>query len=273
MDSKMRRPVTTLFRYVAIAFTAVLLTDANLLLPVTTLDLGIGSTVLAACPPATKPPIVRGGIEPDTDYIISQCTEICQPTVGTAAFLSYQEDGTFDVIWVWCPSVQQARPIPSSSTCWNCVGSCAGPGKCPSGELCIPTAGQTGSDCVRYGCEAGYTISETGSNQPPVCVRDEPCIDPPPLTIQLDGPTVIRTGTTCTWSAQSSGGEPNTPRTYWWYHANGAVGSGPTYTGGRPSGAPYGSPWLLRVEVTDGETIVGTQIYVNESSNAMLCMN
>lgn len=235
------------------------------------------------CPPEV-PATLRGAIAPNGPAIASQCPEAC-PNWVPGSYLSYGWGYDYlDFIEVQCSDAQQSvRKIYSTtqagsnaSTCWNCVTGCAG-SNCPPGELCVPVPRSYGSDCQRYGCPAGYTIAERESvvngevQSQPYCVLTDTsnCIQP--ITVQLDGPSSIRTGSQCTWSATASGGSSTAQKSYTWYVSNNPVGYGPYYTGGRPSGTLVGHSWRLRVTVTDGVRYTSQEILVSESSSAPIC--
>ena len=246
--------------------------------------LSLAGTGLSAadCPP-TKPATYRGPIAPNGPWITYQCPELCGTQPGT--FLRRVEDVDFmDLIYVWCPNVAEERAIPSSSTCWNCVDGCAG-SNCPPGELCLPKAKQSGYDCFRWGCDdPAYTIMEGTSENgwQAYCRRVQPCPEDPPVqqcvpaSVWTDGPTTIRPGTSCTWSAGVFSECPSSAYTYHWYAGTMWVGSGEYYTGGRPSGVLIGSPWRLRVEAiynANGQIAGSREFWVSESSSAPICMN
>jgi hypothetical protein len=104
-------------------------------------------------------------------------------------------------------------------------------------------------------------------------------LDPPvqhctPATVLLDGPTTIRTGTSCTWSAEAFSECTGATYTYNWYVSNTWVGSGQWYTGGRPNGVLAGQSWRLRVEASyNGFAAGSSEIYVSESASAPICVN
>ena len=257
-------------------------------LAVLTLDLGTATTISAQqCPPEVEA-IPLGGIAPNGAAIASQCPEACTNwTPGQ--YVSYGWGTDFlDYIEIQCANAQQTTKIYSTpvagntaSSCWNCVGGCAGT-NCPPGELCIPVPRSSGSDCQRFGCPAGYTIAERQAvvngetKAQPYCVLTNPSDCPsdpriPPITVQLEGPATIRTGGQCTWTANAFGGSTS-PKTYTWYVSNNPVGYGTYYTGGRPSGTLIGSSWRLRVTVTDGVRYTSQEILVKESATAPICV-
>lgn len=231
---------------------------------------------VADCPPETKPATARGPIAPNGPWIAYQCPEACgMMTPGT--FLRHTEDPYLvDWIFVWCQGGYEAA-IPATSTCWNCVDGCAG-ANCPPGELCMPIAGQWGSDCIRYGCDdPAYEIVEKTATSAPYCRRKEACTTPSctPATVTLEGPTTIRTGASCTWTATAASSTcAASAYTYTWYVANHWAGTGQYYSGGRPSGVLIGSSWKVRVEVAYNGVAVGSkEISVKESANAPICIN
>jgi hypothetical protein len=255
----MRRYAMTMFR----VFTVVMATVC-------------GTALLATeCQP-TKPANYRGQIAPNGPWIAYQCPEACgMMTPGT--FLRRVEDpNLLDWIYVWCNGGYETA-IPATSTCWNCVNGCAG-SNCPPGELCIPIARQSGSDCLRYGCDdPAYELVESSATTVPYCRRKQPCPTTPtctPATVVLDGPTTIRPGASCMWSAQAFSECTGAAYTYNWYVANHWAGSGQYYSGGRPSGVLIGSSWKVRVEVTyNGSPAGSKEITVREAASAPICFN
>jgi hypothetical protein len=168
--------------------------------------------------------------------------------------------------------------------CWRCEGDAGCGTNCPPGELCVQQPGVAGSDCRRYGCtDSRYQPVENGYDaQGRIIVvcrlkPTETCTTPScvPATVTLSGPTQIRPGATCEWSAtaSSSTGCSAGDYIYHWYAANAWVGGGQYYTGGKPSGVLNGYPWKLRVEVvtSDGTFAGKHEITVSESSNAPVC--
>ena len=267
---------TSLFRFLTIALAAV------------TLNLGIATTISAQQCPAEVEATPRGDIAPNGPAIASQCPEACT-NWNPGAYVSYGWGTDFlDYIEIQCTNSTQTSKIFSTpvvesaaSTCWNCVGGCAGT-NCPPGELCVPVPRLSGSDCQRYGCPAGYTIAERQAvvngevkTQPYCTLTDaSQCTttpDVPPITVQLEGPATIRTGGQCTWTANAFGGSA-AQKSYTWYVSNNPVGYGPYYTGGRPSGTLVGHSWRLRVTVTDGVRYTSQELLVKESANAPICM-
>ena len=241
------------------------------LLTLTVVCLSASSLYAQTCPPATKPAREVGPIAPNGPWIASQCPEACDPKIAGRFEELFQDYGGsyIDYITVWC-GAGYSTPIPSTSTCWNCEDGCAG-SNCPAGSLCMPIANQTGSDCRQYVCDdPAYAITEDSATGVPYCRRKQDCADT--LSVTLDGPMTIRTGTSCTWSAITSGGNPNTGRSYTWYVSNNPVGYAQWYTGGRPSGTLVGAGWRLRVTVTDGSSYASSEFVVSESSCAPLCM-
>lgn len=272
----MHRFTTSLFRFLTIALTAV------------TLNLGTATTISAQQCPAEVEAIPRGDIAPNGPAIASQCPEACT-NKNAGGYVSYGWGTDFlDYIEIQCLNAQQtskifSTPVTAStaSTCWNCVGGCAG-SNCPPGELCIPVPRLSGSDCQRYGCPAGYTIAERQAvvngqmKTQPYCtlIDASQCTTIPPIpaiTVQLEGPATIRTGGQCTWTANAFGGS-TAPKTYTWYVSNNPVGYGAYYTGGRPSGTLIGASWRLRVTATDGVRYTSQEILVKESATAPICM-
>ena len=264
----MHRLRTSLFRFLVIALVAA--------------AIGMPAFAQQECPPEVTATLL-GPIAPNGPAIASQCPEVC-PNWVAGQYLSYGWGYDFlDYIEVQCSdSLQSVRKIYSTtqegsgaSTCWNCVTGCAG-SNCPSGELCVPVPRSSGSDCQRYGCPPGYTIAERESvvngevTSQPYCVLTDTsnCVEP--ITVQLEGPSSIRTDSQCSWSATASGGS-SAQKSYTWYVSNNPVGYGPYYTGGRPSGTLVGSSWRLRVTVTDGVRYTSQEILVSESSNAPIC--
>jgi hypothetical protein len=271
----MRRLATTSFRFFIIAIAAVCLAPAS----------------FADCP-AEVEAINRGDITPNGPAIAAQCPEACPNWVpGTYMFTAW-DTSYLDFVMVQCSDARRtkakifAEPNSQSnaSTCWNCVGGCAG-SNCPPGELCVPIPRQTGSDCQRFGCPAGYSIRERSAivngeeRTQPYCVLTDPSScppdppEPPAIIVTLEGPSTIRTGTTCSWSASAIGGATGVNKTYTWYVSNNPVGYGPYYTGGRPSGTLVGYGWRLRVDATDGVRYGSKEIVVSESSSAPICAN
>lgn len=263
------------------------LTSARFLtLAVAVMILG-GPAILASdhCP-ETKPVALRGAIDPDGDWIAYSCPEACSSPHDPPVFVRWDwTSSSTDVIYVWCNGINGAPggevPIPSTSTCWKCLGSCAG-SACPPGELCLPDPGQPRSDCQRYGCDdPAYEPVESFDAQGNAIVicRRKPTAKCPeiisctPATVVLDGPTAIQPGATCSWSAEAWSGCPASGYTYHWYAANHWVGSGQYYSGGKPSGVLNGYPWRLRVEAFYNGTFAGSQeIEVREDSSAPICM-
>lgn len=294
----MERSAVTLFRVVLMAIAAVCVMDANYFIPSQALDLGVGTALLASdCPPtipATPPPSADPAIAPNGPWIAYQCPEICGGNQG-GTFQRWERDANdLDWIVVRCPNgttnrfndlgqMSSGHPltydvgIPASSTCWNCVDGCAG-SLCPAGESCVPTAKQPGSDCRRWVCnDPDYAaFEENQAHGIPNCRRTSWC--PPaqhctPANVLLDGPTVIRTGGSCTWTAEAFSECSGANYEYYWYVANHFAGSGQYYSGGRPSGVLIGSSWPIRVEVTyNGYPAGSHQIYVKESSTAAICL-
>jgi hypothetical protein len=259
----MRRETATLFRLFLIMLAAA----------------WSGSALLAADCPETKPATHRGPIAPNGPWIAYQCPEACgNKTPGT--FVRHTEDPyLLDWIFVWCSGGYEVG-IPANTSCWNCINGCAG-SNCPPGELCVPIKNSWGSDCQRYACDdPAYTLVENWTTGIPYCRRSQPCpTDPPvqqctPATVMLEGPTKIRPGATCTWSAQAFSECSGATYTYTWYVANQYAGTGEYYTGGRPSGVQIGYPWKIRVEATYNGYAAGSQeITVKEDSTARICVN
>jgi hypothetical protein len=258
----MRKSAATLFRLFIIVVAAAL-----------------GTTLVAADCPPTKPATFRGPIAPNGPWIAYQCPEACgNKTPGT--FVRHTEDAyLLDWIFVWCTGGYEAG-IPATSTCWNCMNGCAGT-NCPPGELCMPIARSSGTDCRRYGCDdPAYTITEDSPTGVPYCKRTQPCPEDPPVqhctpaTVVLDGPTTIRPGASCTWSAEAWSECTGATYTYNWYVGSYWLGSGQYYTGGRPSGVLVGQSWRLRVEATyNGYAAGSKEITVREDANARICVN
>lgn len=266
----MHRLPLTLFRFLILALVAVWAT-----------------ALLGQCPPTVEAEN-RGPITPDGAAIAAQCPEAC-PNWVAGTYWSYGATlAGLDFIEVKCSNPAQTiakiystiQPDSTASSCWNCVGGCGQ--NCPPGELCVPVPRSSGSDCRRFGCPAGYVIAErasvVGDGTEPYCVRD-PNVScptppqPPDITVMLDGPSTIRTGGECTWSASAVGGSPGVAKTYTWYVSNNPVGTGQYYSGGRPSGTLVGAGWRLRVTATDGVRYSSQEIVVSESSSAPMCVN
>jgi hypothetical protein len=285
----MRRYARTLFRFFTIALAAVCVVEANLFIPSTTLDLGIGTPLLASDCQDVVAADLEGQIAPDGPWITKQCPEVCGGPLVTRTFLRHWQDPTNNLDWVvvWCGTGREGW-IPARSvepgeprTCWNCQGGCAGEGKCPPGMACVPyPAKSVGSDCHMWSCRAGYSIRDDASSGIPYCQRTDPCpLDPPvqhctPASVLLEGPTTIRTGRTCTWSALVFSECTGAGYTYNWYVFNTWVGGGQTYTGGKPNGVLAGQSWKLRVEASYNGGFAGSrEITVKESATAPLCTN
>lgn len=262
----MHKLTMTLFRLLAIALVVVSTT-----------------AILAQCPeevPATD----MGSIAVNGPVIAGQCPEAC-PNWVAGQYVAYGWDAQqLDFIEVQCSDTAQTvakiysttHPNSTASTCWNCVGGCGV--NCPPGELCLPVPKSSGSDCHRFACPAGYTIAERQAivdgktTSQPYCWRSSTSACPPEaIALTLDGPTSIRTGEMCSWSAYASGGS-GAAFSYTWYVSNNPVGTGPYYTGGRPSGTLVGYSWRLRVDVTDGVSYASQEILVSESDYAPICM-
>jgi hypothetical protein len=75
-------------------------------------------------------------------------------------------------------------------------------------------------------------------------------------TVTIDGPTQVKPGATCTWTARVSGGTA-----YWYIWQNGSMGSTYTKTAGLGS-------FMLSVDVeTGGETVSASQgVYVFQNA-------
>lgn len=262
----MHKLTMTLFRLLTIALVAV------------------WATALFAQCVEEVPAIDNGPIAVNGPAIAAQCPEAC-PNFSPGQFLWYAEDAGFDYIAVQCSDAagtsariySTTHPNSTASTCWNCVGGCGV--NCPAGELCMPVPYSSGSDCHRFSCPAGFTIAERQAvvngqtSAQPYCWRERPSSEctRPPVQVDLVGPSSIRTGQACSWSASASGGAPGASMSYTWYVSNNPVGYGPYYTGGRPSGTLVGYSWRLRVTVTDGYTWASDEILVSESSYAPMC--
>lgn len=232
----------------------------------------------------TKPAIAKGPITPDGPWIAYQCPEACPSPHSPPVYTHRTEDPwLLDRIWVWCEATPgnpaHSAAIPATSSCWNCLGGCAG-SSCPPGELCVPRPNSGGSDCQRYACDdpTNYDLVENWTTGIPECRRktSSPCPPPPctPATVTLDGPTKIQPGGTCTWTATISSGCSGSSYTYHWYVGTQWVGTGPSYTGGKLSGIQNGYPWYLRVDAIYNGTIAASrEIQVSESTRAMACFN
>ena len=242
---------------------------------------GIATAGLAQYCPPTMPAVDRGQITPNGSWIAYSCPESCSSPQSPPVFLRWQPDANvgLDIIWVWCQSSMKEVPIQSDSTCWNCLGGCAG-SDCPPGEICLPDKGKAGSDCRRYGCaDPNYEAIENSATTDPndaICQRKTWC--PPvqyctPATVYIDGPTKIRPDATCLWSAEAWSECGSSGYVFNWYIGSHWVGSGPDYTGGRPWWVSAGQPWKLRVEAAYNGTFAGSrEIQVSESSTAMYCI-
>jgi subtilisin len=87
-------------------------------------------------------------------------------------------------------------------------------------------------------------------------------------TISIDGPTRIRPGATCTWTADASGGV--TPYTYDWHMGSTDVGSDEELYASKPVG--LGSTFWLFLDVrTADHAHASTKVSVTESSTAPIC--
>jgi hypothetical protein len=281
------------------AIAAVCVADANYFIPSTTLDLGIGTALLATdCPPtipATPPSGVDPWITPNGPWIAFQCPEACGGTEG-GTFVRWEQDANnLDWIYVRCANGTMNRfneygqlsnghplayeiAIPASSSCWNCIDGCAGD-TCPPGQTCLPKAKEINSDCRRWVCnDPNYgQLVENRQTGIPDCKRTTLC--PPsqqctPATILLDGPTAIKPGASCTWTAEAFSECTGANYEYYWYVSNQFAGTGQYYSGGRPSGVQIGYSWPIRVEVTyNGYAAGSKEIYVKESNKAGFCIN
>lgn len=259
----MHKLTMTLFRLLTIALVAV------------------WATALFAQCVEEVPAIDNGPIAVNGPAIAAQCPEAC-PNFSPGQFLWHGDDDGFDYISVQCSDpLQQIKriystthPNSTASTCWNCVGGCGV--NCPAGQLCMPVPKSSGSDCHQFSCPAGYTIGERQSvvdstKSEPYCWRNTTNCSPEPIVLTMEGPSSIRTGQACSWSAYATGGNPAATKSYTWYVSNNPVGYGQYYTGGRPSGTLVGYSWRLRVDVTDGSTYASKEILVSESSYAPVC--
>jgi hypothetical protein len=89
-----------------------------------------------------------------------------------------------------------------------------------------------------------------------------------PIPVNISGPTQIRPGATCTWTAVVSG---TPPYTYQWYNANMPVGNGSEYTGQKDPGN-LGNTFTIRVDVRDAAYGAGSKtITVTEDPSAPIC--
>lgn len=255
----MRSYVMTLCRIVTIAFIAV--------------------SIHAQCLD-TMPVIERGPIAPDGNVIAGQCQEACTTFGTTPKFDRHWEDPWYlDWITIGCYASDGTRvggtDVASTNTCWKCVEGCAG-SACPPGETCLPRPNWGGSDCHRYACAdpVNYMVVENTQTGVPECRRREPCSPPSctTATVVLNGPTKIQPGATCMWTAEIQSQCPSSDYIYHWYAGPQWVGSGPSYTGGKPSGVLNGYPWRVRVEIVyNGALVASDEIQVSESANAMAC--
>lgn len=165
---------------------------------------------------------------------------------------------------------------PHEHSCWNCLGNCATQGQCPAGATdCYVVPGNSaGSDCRPVYCGPAHENWQVVDNFPymPQCRRrcEEPPPPPPPppqLTVDIDGPTLIPPGATCTWTATAS----TTGVTFNWYNENHWDGAGVYYTGSRPNGTI--NPWFrVRLEGTTGQQWASKEITVYEDPSAPMCV-
>lgn len=193
--------------------------------------------------------------------------ETCGGTeVGEVVNVLVDADGNKDVIVIECDD-NSVHYVKSDSTCWNCVEGCAD-SACPDGAMCTPIPGLPGSDCRAYTCPVGWTLTQTTALTAPTCRRYKEC--PPPLTVTIDGPSKIKPGAQCTWTATVSGGSGT--YTYNWFREVEWVSGASSYTGGRPNGTLL-PQFKLRVEVSDGTQGASAELLVKESSTAMVCFS
>lgn len=89
----------------------------------------------------------------------------------------------------------------------------------------------------------------------------------PPLSVTISGRTVVRSGATCTWLANASGGTP--PYSYSWKVDNVPVGT-------NDSALEYqnaGSPFTISVVVSDGASLTASDTHpVSISSSSQACL-
>ncbi|HEX2210380.1 MAG TPA: hypothetical protein VHG93_22065 [Longimicrobium sp.] len=221
-------------------------------------------------------------IQTDVDSIGNNClVEMCGMGAKPVSMIFVQDGNNTnnnDQILYKCQSLSYPYavsdwqdPWDSSNSCWNCVNGCAT--NCPTGYSCYPITGTDGTDCKPFKCDVSdgkaWRLVDVGYGVPPKCeVLDCP---PPPLTISVDGPSSIRPGAECSWTATPGGGNGN-PYSITWYVGGTSVGYGPYWTGSKPSGV-YGSNWTLKAEVTDGSTATYTLHPISESSGAPICFS
>lgn len=158
----------------------------------------------------------------------------------------------------------------SSDSCWYCRAGCAN--ACTGGEdACVLQQGARDGDCRGYNCPSGYTMVEGyGLTEVPKCIK--PVEDPGTPSVTLSGPTYIQPGSSCTWTANGSGG--TSPYTYTWYYDGmwRKAGSDNTYTGGVLSG-DLNTEFVLKVIIKDANNETDSaEILVRESSAAKPCM-
>ena len=278
----MRRYVALSTRFLVVAFALTFVADANWL----------GTKLLAQNCPETIAARPMGPVTPDGHGIAAQCPEVCVNETLSPHFkrLVYDPNGPIDIVYVDCirdvdgALVKSDQKIPSDfGDCWRCIDSCGGTA-CPDGQTCIPVPGTNGSDCQSYVCDdpayepkesrdaEGKVIVVCQLKQGAVCQGGAPTCT---ATVFMEGPTKIRPGATCMWSADlwpSSTSCPESGYIYHWFAANQWVGLGEYYSGGKPDGVLNGYPWKLRVEAWYNGVYAGKrEIEVREDSTAPVC--
>lgn len=225
------------------------------------------SLSVSTCAQDTIPATRLGGVPADPGIIAGNCTREACGDLG-AQGVRINVDATtslLDEAVIWCPNKGLTTTMLSSEVCWDCMNNCAG-SACPLGATCSPIPGSPGSDCQAFSCPAGYDMRYTSVLREPVCVSK--CPPATPLSVSISGPMEIYPGTQCTWTAFPTGGSGS--YTYSWYSAGTLVGTGVSYTGGRPRYAGT-SQWQLRVVVSDGSTSASAEMTVRESTRARFC--
>lgn len=278
----MRRYVAMSIRFLVIAFAATFVTEAN----------WFGTQLWAQTCPETIAPTPKGPVTPDGPSIAAQCPEACVLLSTSPHYkrFGYDQNGKIDVVYVDCKRDSDGTVVATDveiqsdfGDCWRCIDSCGG-AACPSGQTCIPDPGTEGSDCQSYGCDdPAYEPKESRDaegNIIVVCqlIPGAVCKGPTPsctATVFMEGPTKIRPGATCMWSADlwpSSTSCAESEYIYHWFAANQWVGIGEYYSGGKPDGVLNGYPWKLRVEAWHNGVYAGKrEIEVKEDANAPVC--
>ncbi|MCG6987470.1 MAG: S1 family peptidase [Gemmatimonadetes bacterium] len=90
---------------------------------------------------------------------------------------------------------------------------------------------------------------------------------PDPPVVSISGPSRIKPGATCTWTAVVTQGDP--PFVYEWKNQNAVVSDSASYSGGRLSGSP--NPFTLTLTVTNAGGSDTDQLVVHEDAAAMIC--